>query len=204
MSAFFFAVNAIIMIGKSIHLLILLFIHVPAFAQESNQSIILNEIVQLIGDFDDSENIFYVRLEPAGSEAYVELTNLLISRWPALNFTRSEVNATHELLFHVDTEITLSRISKTEYNHAIKGTATLQVTSASTQIITHSNRLSITYQNRIHASKIEQLASAWYPARVHQQNDNRPFVFLRRVFEPLAISSAILTTVYLLYNVRSS
>ena len=96
---------------------------------------------------------FYVRLEPAGSEAYVELTNLLISRWPALNFTRSEVNATHELLFHVDTEITLSRISKTEYNHAIKGTATLQVTSASTQIITHSNRLSITYQNRIHASK---------------------------------------------------
>lgn len=193
------------LIAKSIFLVAVIFIYPASVAaQDSNQQLILNSFIALSEGFISVENTYSVKIEPVNSDALVQLTDLLVQSFPHVQFTRNPEVATHELIFLAEVENTLSRLNKKDYERSISGTVSLQVVELESELFVHTQRQQLNHQDVLNLHQIEYIDSPWYPARIHLESDERKYSFLRRVLEPLAVTSAVLTTVYLLYNVRSS
>ena len=178
----------------------------PVIAQQSaisNQDVIL----QVISEHLQREIPPYlakdtvaIRLPDATDQSLQAFQNILFKT--GLTITSSYSN-TKYITFVFDLQNELIRLSKNEYNRYLNGSIGVNIVS-SEGVITWSTIIDLNHSDIIDKNEIENLTTDWKATEFNKiENRRKRFRFLKLI-EPVIISSAVVTTAYLLYNVRSN
>jgi hypothetical protein len=178
----------------------------PVGAQQSvisNQDVILHVISEHLQTEippDLVKDTVAIRLPDATDQSLQAFQNMLFKT--GLNVSSSYSN-TKNITFVFNLMNELIRSTKSEYNRHLKGTIGVNIVSTEGVII-WSTIIDIDHLDLITKSEIDNMTTDWKPSGfVKIENRRRGLRFLKLV-EPVIISSAVITTAYLLYNVRSN
>jgi hypothetical protein len=170
--------------------------------QLSNQSVL---IATLFADVNFQEILLELpspvalRLQDATEESLLQFQQALSDRDITLTTIFSQ-NSVLELSFNVVN--TLQRNDKQTYRRDLQGHVGVRVLDSAGNI-TVVKLIPLAYSDTVPRDTHKTLESAWKPSQFTSSEVNRMQRIVRRYLEPVVISAAIGTTVYLLYNVRS-
>jgi hypothetical protein len=173
-----------------------------ANAQISNQTVLVERITSKIVSNIDSSNTIFLVLNPSNEQALFEIQTVLIRDFN-MQVAITEEASTQIVRVHIDSENHLTRTSKNTYKRLIQAKITIQAIDVNNEILKNSAQSELSYQDEFKLNDPYKLASGWYAARFHEFSDQSNKAWLRRFVEPIVITSAVATAVYLLYNVRS-
>ncbi|MCH8496418.1 MAG: hypothetical protein LAT57_12415 [Balneolales bacterium] len=139
-------------------------------------------------------------LKPSNSNAETQMSHLLTKAGYRLS-TRPDTTLP-QLEINFDSENLIRKHRRNEYSRTLNSSVTVFLVGTSQQI-EQSVRFDIYKEDRFQTDNYEILASGWYPARFHEEIDASFLARFKRYGEPVLIASAIATSIYLLYNVRS-
>jgi hypothetical protein len=168
----------------------------------SNQSIIIKSISTFIDSEPNrfsSQHIYALVLDGATSSALQLLQTELTSA--GINLT---TNFDDVYLFRVQvtSQNQLIRLNKHDYSRVIKGDIGITITNNDGLII-DSVTFNINEVDTILSKHIDDVQSDWGPSQFSEITSRRFYARIQRFIEPVLITSAVATTVYLLYNIRS-
>jgi hypothetical protein len=168
----------------------------------SNQEVIFHEIASKIsseGDRFINQGSHALVLDKATVDALQALQSSLIAT--GMNLTSNFENSS-QLKVQVNSENRLTRINRNYYERSIQGTVGLTI-SESNGLIKDSITFRISETDTIHISNRFILESDWEPSHFSEIGSRRFYSRIQKFVEPVLITSAVATTVYLLYNIRS-
>lgn len=174
-----------------------------ACSQTSNQRLILDAILAEMMALIDQDDTIFIELIPSNEQARLELETLYLAQSNAPLLATKAEHSSITIRVSIDANNQLIMSGNGLYTRFLNGLLTIQHINSSTQLLLQSNQFSFKYEDTIDVENPFDLASSWYPAFFHEQVDDRPASWVRRVLEPVLITSAVATTVYLLYNIRS-
>ena len=202
--ALFFGIHTMLM-KKSILFLILTLISVKLWAQQdylNNQTIIFNETISHVTThFPDSlkQRSYSLRFNDATEQSLGQLRAMLFSNGISLSTNYSD---SPSLQFTISTDNSLIRRSKSEWNRQISAIIAIQAIDTN-GIILWVDQFNLQYSDTIQSRNVPDLVTDWSPTRFRTEQTRRPAFSALRFIEPVLISTAVATTIYLLYNVRS-
>lgn len=172
-------------------------------AYVSNQDVILNLIVaQLERELPDTvhADTVAIRLPEATDQSLQAFQNALFNSGLMIssNYTNSKTIA-----FTFDINNTLQRVSKSLYTRKIKGSVGININS-NEGILIWSTRVNIEYEDSVGRDAIDSLQTDWIPSQFDKIEHRRKGMKFLKLVEPILISSAVITTAFLLYNIRSN
>ena len=179
---------------------------ITSFAQQDildNQSLLLEELISSLSNSELAPGAVptvRLTLKPSNSIAETHIHHLLTKAGYRLS-TRADTTLP-QLEINFDSENTIRKHRRNQYTRSLNSSVTIFLIEDS-QEIKQSVRFDITIQDRFESDDFELLASGWYPARFHDVTDTSLRARFKRYGEPVLITSAIATSIYLLYNVRS-
>lgn len=177
-----------------------------SFAQQNildNQSILFETFITSMLDSElNPTEIPTVRLvlNPSNSNAEIQLRYLLTKAGYQLSTHADTTSPQLEINF--DSENLIQKHRRNQYTRTISSSVTVFLIGSSHDI-EQSVRFGIFNEERFESGDVKSLSSGWYPARFHEEKDSSIRSRFKRYGEPLLITSAIATSIYLLYNVRS-
>ena len=184
----------------------LLFAATPVSAQQliiSNQDV----IVHVISEHLQTEippnlvkDIVAIRLPDATDQSLQAFQTMLFKT--GLNVSSSYSN-TKDITFVFNLINDLTRLTRNEYKRHLKGTIGVNIVSTEGVII-WSTIIEVDHLDVISKSEIDTMTSDWKPSEFNTIEHLRKRLRFLKLVEPVIISSAVITTAYLLYNVRSN
>ena len=184
----------------------LLFAATPVSAQQliiSNQDV----IVHVISEHLQTEippnlvkDIVAIRLPDATDQSLQSFQTMLFKT--GLNVSSSYSN-TKDITFVFNLINDLTRLTRNEYKRHLKGTIGVNIVSTEGVII-WSTIIEVDHLDVISKSEIDTMTSDWKPSEFNTIEHLRKRLRFLKLVEPVIISSAVITTAYLLYNVRSN
>ena len=184
----------------------LLFAATPVSAQQliiSNQDV----IVHVISEHLQTEippnlvkDIVAIRLHDATDQSLQAFQTMLFKT--GLNVSSSYSN-TKDITFVFNLINDLTRLTRNEYKRHLKGTIGVNIVSTEGVII-WSTIIEVDHLDVISKSEIYTMTSDWKPSEFNTIEHRRKRLRFLKLVEPVIISSAVITTAYLLYNVRSN
>ncbi len=184
----------------------LLFAATPVSAQQliiSNQDV----IVHVISEHLQTEippnlvkDIVAIRLPDATDQSLQAFQTMLFKT--GLNVSSSYSN-TKDITFVFNLINDLTRLTRNEYKRHLKGTIGVNIVSTEGVII-WSTIIEVDHLDVISKSEIDTMTSDWKPSEFNTIEHRRKRLRFLKLVEPVIISSAVITTAYLLYNVRSN
>lgn len=188
---------------KSLILFLIMVSAVPCIkAQQSNQTILIEFIAELINEHIEPGENFFLELHPTNQFALLELQSKLNDK-RAYEITTSKDAAKQILTITVDAENTLTTKSSNQNQRKLLAQISVQLVQIDNSILHLSVMKGYAYEDTIRDHNPDLLASGWYPARFHEMIDESRMSRWKRYFEPVIVTTAVATTVYLIYNVRS-
>lgn len=184
----------------------LLFGATPVSAQQliiSNQDV----IVHVISEHLQTEippnlvkDTLAIRLPDATDQSLQAFQTMLFKT--GLNVSSSYSN-TKDITFVFNLINDLTRLTRNEYKRHLKGTIGVNIVSTEGVII-WSTIIEVDHLDVISKSEIDTMTSDWKPSEFNTIEHRRKRLRFLKLVEPVIISSAVITTAYLLYNVRSN
>ncbi len=184
----------------------LLFAATPVSAQQliiSNQDV----IVHVISEHLQTEippnlvkDTLAIRLPDATDQSLQAFQTMLFKT--GLNVSSSYSN-TKDITFVFNLINDLTRLTRNEYKRHLKGTIGVNIVSTEGVII-WSTIIEVDHLDVIGKSEIDTMTSDWKPSEFNTIEHRRKRLRFLKLVEPVIISSAVITTAYLLYNVRSN
>lgn len=184
----------------------LLFAATPVSAQQliiSNQDV----IVHVISEHLQTEippnlvkDTVAIRLPDATDQSLQAFQTMLFKT--GLNVSSSYSN-TKDITFVFNLINDLTRLTRNEYKRHLKGTIGVNIVSTEGVII-WSTIIEVDHLDVISKSEIDTMTSDWKPSEFNTIEHRRKRLRFLKLVEPVIISSAVITTAYLLYNVRSN
>lgn len=184
----------------------LLFAATPVSAQQliiSNQDV----IVHVISEHLQTEippnlvkDTLAIRLPDATDQSLQAFQTMLFKT--GLNVSSSYSN-TKDITFVFNLINDLTRLTRNEYKRHLKGTIGVNIVSTEGVII-WSTIIEVDHLDVISKSEIDTMTSDWKPSEFNTIEHRRKRLRFLKLVEPVIISSAVITTAYLLYNVRSN
>lgn len=168
----------------------------------SNQAVIFNSITNYIESDPDrfkSPNYYALVLDGATSSSLQSLQTVLSSA--GINLT-TDFNDSHQFRVLVSSQNRLIRLNKKDYSREIKGSVGITITNSG-GLILDSVSFNFHALDTIPSGYINQVQSDWGPTQFSEITSRRFYSRIQRFVEPVLITSAVATTVYLLYNIRS-
>jgi hypothetical protein len=186
-----------------IPLILLLFGGNPVSEDEiqSNQSILIEGISKEISNSIQTSDLrILISIDPSNPLAVSELTHYLLNS--GFNITSTDGESIHRLSIHGTTENTLIQNGVNRYQRILHmdGFITL-LDESGTVLISH--RFSIYHTDLIKLPDPQILEGAWQLSRFTVKKQSGLRGLINKIGQPVLIASAIGTTIYLLYNVRS-
>jgi len=168
----------------------------------SNQEIIFIAISKKIhseGDRFANQQNYALVLDLATNDALQSLQSILTAAGVGLttNFSESD-----QLKILVKTDNRLTRINRNEYERNIQGTVGITIVELD-GLIKDSITFHISEVDTILRTERPFMVSDWQPSHFNEIGSRRFYSRVQRFVEPILITSAVATTVYLLYNIRS-
>lgn len=168
----------------------------------SNQAVIFNSIANYIESEPDrfkSPNNYALVLDGATLSSLQSLQTVLTSA--GINLT-TDFNDAYQFRVLVSSQNRLIRLNKNDYSREIKGSVGITITNSG-GLILDSVTFSFHAVDTIPSGYINQVQSDWGPSQFSEITSRRFYSRIQRFVEPVLITSAVATTVYLLYNIRS-
>lgn len=165
---------------------------------KTNQDILFDLISQYLDKNPIQENRYWIQLELGTAQSLVSLQSLLIDAGYQLT---TDPDGGLSMIIRFFPDIELRRLSRSSWNRIIQGTATLTIVDQSEIVL--SEVLDLQFSDYIDKQQIKLIETDFNPTRIDRFTDHRPWLRSLRIAEPVLITAAIGTTVYLLYNIRS-
>jgi uncharacterized phage protein gp47/JayE len=168
----------------------------------SNQDIILKAISEKIeseGSRFANQITYALVLDEATSDALQALQTELLSA--GLKLT-TEFNGTYRFRVQVSTQNMLVRINQNHFTRELNGAVGITITNVDGLII-DSMTFNINASDTISRNHVNAVQTEWSPSKFSEISSRRFYARIQRFVEPVLITSAVATTVYLLYNIRS-
>jgi hypothetical protein len=168
----------------------------------SNQTMLIHEMVE---SFKESSfdalltDTFALRLVNATPSSYAELTHILKQRGFHLN-DRFETYPVMTIEFFANNE--LIAINRKESERKLNANVSLTITDPDGNI-TSTKYFTIAVSDVIPAKSQASFESDWPPSKFNSIRQRGIISRFRKYGEPIILTAAIGTTVYLLYNIRS-
>lgn len=168
----------------------------------SNQAVIFNAIAEhiraSINDFPEGRT-YAVSLDHATPQSLQQIQTVLLGTGLPLS-----TNFENSLLIKIQV-VSSNRLihqKRNLYQRNISADAGITVSDSEGNIL-KSMSFEIDYTDELTDNGLQGLESDWMPSRFSERRSRRLFARIQRYVEPIVITSAVATTVYLLYNIRS-
>jgi hypothetical protein len=167
----------------------------------SNQTILIESITEEISRvIYPSDSTYYVSLEPNNPSATLQLTHNLVNS--GFTITSDIDNYKHRIIIQTAGSNELTKIGRNQYQRTLNVEVYLTISDQS-GIISFSHHFLIKKSDQFKHSSPEILEGNWQPTKFSEIKQTGFRSFLTKIGQPVIIASAIGTTIYLLYNVRS-
>ncbi|HAC16548.1 MAG TPA: hypothetical protein DCE78_11480, partial [Bacteroidetes bacterium] len=141
-----------------------------------------------------------IRLPDATDQSLQAFQRVLFETGPVVT---SSYSNTKNISFVFNLHNELLRTSKNEYNRMINGTIGVNIVSVDGVII-WSTIVDVEHADSVPKDRISYLTTDWKPTEFNKIENRRKGLRFLKLVEPVLISSAVVTTAYLLYNIRSN
>lgn len=168
----------------------------------TNQTIIISEVVESLikrGFHDNIHQNASLRLENASASAYAQTLHLLTSNGFSVTDTFADYNI---LVIEIFPSNSLHQNNKTTYSREISAEVAVRLSNSGNEII-QSDYFSISYTDSVPLEYRDKLESDWYASKFDRVTERDFKSRFRKIAEPVIVTAALGTTVYLLYNIRS-
>jgi hypothetical protein len=167
----------------------------------NNQTILMEMITKELTQIIDQQEIDYtVTLEPSNSYAKQELTHYLVNAGFRISSIPNE--HTFQLVIQGSGTNILTRTGHNRYQRALHVEVYANVIDQTGSVIS-SHRFLIEKTDQLKHTSPELLEGSWQASKFSVNKHTGFSGFIRKIGQPLLIATAVGTTIYLLYNVRS-